>query len=156
MELSRTKKEWLPVWSDIINQPSPIGHVKRSWTRSRPSILGRTQRPENALHTSRSSSSTPWDNFCARVKNTFNLRNSMTRSLTFWRSLARHGNPITPSYPSWHLRTDEIWVIDPQDGWRLKTGGFSSTKSELMRRKAVGSFMPEVRELFSSDPTLSI
>ena len=61
-----------------------------------------------------------------------------------------------PEYLFWRLRTDEIWVIDPQDGWRLKTGGFSSTKSELMRRKAVGSFMPEVRELFSSDPTLSI
>ena len=79
----------------------------------------------------------------------------MTRSLTFWRSLARHGNPITPSYPSWHLRTDEIWEIDPKDGWRLKTGGSSPTKSELMRRKAVGSFLPEVRELFLSDPSLS-
>src|SRR5215469_6665529 len=60
-----------------------------------------------------------------------------------------------PEYPFWHLRTDEIWVIDPQDGWRLKTGGSSPTKSELMRRIAVGSFLPEVRELFLSDPSLS-
>ena len=59
-----------------------------------------------------------------------------------------------PEYPFWHLRTDEIWEIDPQDGWRLKTGGSSPTKSELMRRNAVGSFPPEVRELFLSDPTL--
>ena len=59
-----------------------------------------------------------------------------------------------PEYPFWHLRTDEIWQIDPKDGWRLKTGGCSPTKSELMRRNAVGSFLPEVRELFLSDPTL--
>jgi putative restriction endonuclease len=59
-----------------------------------------------------------------------------------------------PEYPFWHLRTDEIWEVDPKDDWRLKTGGSSPKKSELLRRNAIGSFLPEIRELFLRDPTL--
>jgi putative restriction endonuclease len=60
-----------------------------------------------------------------------------------------------PEYPFWHLCTEEIWKIDPKGDWQLKTGGSSPTKSELMRRNAVGSFLSEVQELFLRDPTLS-
>jgi putative restriction endonuclease len=50
-----------------------------------------------------------------------------------------------PEYPFWHLRTEEIWKIDPEDDWQLKTGGSSPKKSELLRRNAVRSFLLEIQ-----------
>ena len=75
----------------------------------------------------------------------------------FKRLLEEFGPPRKsdhPEYPFWYLQTEQLWEVYPKSDWQLKTGGSSPTKSELLRRNAVGSFLPEVQELFLSDPTL--
>jgi putative restriction endonuclease len=76
----------------------------------------------------------------------------------FARLLEEFGPPrksYHPEYPFWFLRTEQFWEIDPKDGWQLKTAGSSPTKSELLRRNTIGSFLPEVQEMFVNHPTLA-
>ena len=75
----------------------------------------------------------------------------------FSRLLEEFGPPRKsghPEYPFWYLQTEQFWEVYPKGDWQLKTGGSSPTKSELLRRDAIGSFIPDVQELFLSDSTL--
>jgi putative restriction endonuclease len=60
-----------------------------------------------------------------------------------------------PEFPFWFLRNEEFWEVEPATGWIMKKGGSSPSKADLMKREAIGRFVPEVQRLLRSDVTLA-
>ena len=56
-----------------------------------------------------------------------------------------------PEYPFWRLQNDSLWMVTSDDPVLTRKSNNDAKKSELIRKNAVGSFLPEDLKVLKSD-----
>ena len=71
-------------------------------------------------------------------------------------SLLKHFGPHRarhhPEYPFWKLQKDDLWIVTSDKPLETRKSNNDVKKSELLKKRAKGAFLPRVRRVLLSDP----
>ena len=63
-----------------------------------------------------------------------------------------HRSRYHPEYPFWRLQNDGLWNVSADGVLGRRRGGTDVKRSELLKKNAVGNFVPAVREVLTAAP----